>query len=260
MCIRDSFITVADISRLASTPVLKGFFEQSLFKGEDSTVRTIGSLLTAEDAVSMLALGVNFGAESEPPLLYVILQGDFGRLSFLKSIKRELKKQNMTLSSALVEDMAIYWQEDSADPFAFALPDSQHLIVSTKSSLVKLLEQAELKKEFPFSTVDSPLFGILKPSERIIKVLPPQVASLKLATFSTDDQGQVHIVAELLDVEQARNLEAFLLGMKALYLLQMDKQKVSQEILETVNIGSVDNFVLVDAPLEELLGLIVSEQ
>jgi hypothetical protein len=246
-------IAISDTHRLAAIPQLKNFLEDGLFKGDDTAIKTIRSLLGPQTKIGMIAMSAVLGDTGMPISFFVIVQGDFREVNFVDVIKQELEKENVSLASQAIGGVAIYSQGGSEAPFAFAIPDRNHLIVGTKISMQQLFEKPSSKdRTFPFVTVDSPFFGFLKSSDRIKKVLPPQFVPLELANFWADDQRWLHISIDCSDIEQAQNLRMFLSGMKALYMLQGESNQAMLEALGTVLIGGDQNKVLVDAPLEGL--------
>ncbi|MFH1874584.1 MAG: hypothetical protein ABH859_05290 [Pseudomonadota bacterium] len=247
------FIAVADIQRLSATPYLKKFFEEGLLKGDDQTIVAIRSMLFGDDGLSMLVFSGDLGEEKAGPQFNIIVQDDFVQKEFLESVKQELAKQGASLDSDLVGKIRIYWQAGMEEPFAFSLPDKKHLLIGTKDSLIKILTNVDQEKNFDFETKDSSFFGRLTSSANLQQYLPPQIASLTLATFTTDDQGRIKISLYLPDMNQAKNLEMFLLGMKALYMLQMQNQQAEQEVFGAIAISSQNNVVIIEAPLEELI-------
>lgn len=246
-------IAISDTHRLAAMPSLKNFLEEGLFKGSDTAIRTIRSLLGPQATIGMIAMSAILADTAAPISFFVIVQGDFREVGFVDAIKQELAKENIQLVSQEVGGTSIYSQEGSEAPFAFAIPDRNHLIVGTKIAMQQLFEKPPAKERvFPFVTIDSPFFGFLKATDRIKKVLPPQFASLELANFWADDQRWLHISIECSDIEQAQNLRMFLSGMKALYMLQGESNKALTDALGSIVIGSEGNVVRVDAPLEQV--------
>lgn len=244
---------IADIYRLVAMPPLKGFLEEGLFKGDDTALKTIRSLLGPQTKIGMIAMSAILGDTGVPISFFVIVQGDFREVNFVETIKKELAQENIALVSKTTEGVSLYSQEGPQAPFAFAVPDRNHLIVGTKESMEWLfLQKPSKEKTFPFISTDSPFFGYLKSSERIKKVLPPQFQSLAIANFWADDQRLLHISIECADSELAGNLRMFLLGMKALYMLQGESSKALVGALGSVTIGGEENVVRVDAPLEGL--------
>lgn len=247
------FIAISDIHRLATMPALKGFLEEGLFKGDDTAIKTIHSLLDSQTKIGMIAMSAVIGDAGLPISFFVIVQGDFREINFVEVIKQELEKESVPLVSQVTGGVSVYSQEGSETPFAFAIPDRNHLIVGTKIAMQQLFEKPPAKdKTFSFVTTDSPFFGYLKSSDRIKNVMPPQFASLELANFWADEQRRLHISIECSDVEQAQNLRMFLSGMKALYMLQGESNQSLIAALGSISISGEQNKVLVDAPLEQL--------
>lgn len=247
------FTVVADVHRLAAMPELKGFLEEGLFKGDDTAIKTIRSLLGPQAKIGMIAMSAILGDTGIPISFFVIVQGDFKEINFVESIKKELASESVTLVSKPVGAVSLYSQEGDQALFAFSVPDRNHLIVGTKDSMEQLLLQKPVKeKALPFVSIDSPFFGYLKSSERIKKILPPQFQSLALAKFWADDQRLLHLSIECADTEQAGGLKMFLLGMKALYMLQGEANKPLVDALGTVLIGGEENVVRVDVPLQNI--------
>lgn len=242
-------IVVADTHRLAAIPALKDFIEEGLFKGSDTAIKAIRSLIGPETRIGMLSLNAN--VKEAAPTMYVIVQGDFREKEFADKVKEDLARENISLVSTEVGSYRLYSQGAETSTFAFAIPVRDHLIVGMKAQMETLLQQKETF-EPPFPTTDSPFFGFLRSSERIKRVLPPQFASLELAKFSADDQQWLHITVECTDQVQADNLKMFLSGMKALYMLQTGSNKLVYDSLASVIIGGDGNTVRIDTPLAGL--------
>ncbi len=247
------FIAVADISRLSETPYLRDFFEQGLLKGENQTIVVLRSLLFADKELSMLVFSGNLAEQDQEPHFNIIVQDNFKKKDFLTSVQQELANQNASLESHLVGETEVYWQKGMQKPFAFALPDEQHILIGTKSSLLESLKNVDQQKNFDFESMDSSFFGRFTSSANLQNYLPQQIASLDRATFSTDEQGKITIRMYLPDITQAKNIEVFLSGMKALYMLQMQNQQSEQEVFGTISISSKKSVVIIEAPLEELI-------
>ena len=247
------FIAISDTYRLASIPELKNFLEEGLFKGSDTAIKAINSLLNSQTKIGMIAMCATLGDTGVPVSFFVIVQGDFREGKFVEYIKGELAKENLLLSSQESGKIAIYSQEGAEALFAFAIPDRNHLIVGTKAEMTAFFEKPSVaEKLFPFFTTDSPFFGFLKASDRIRKVLPPQFSSLELAKFWADDNKWLHALIDCSDIEQAQNFRMFLSGMKALYMLQSESNKMSVDALAGIAIGGEGATVQIDAPLEQL--------
>jgi hypothetical protein len=246
-------VIVADIYRLSTMPTLKSFLEEGLFKGEDTAIKTIRSLLGPETKIGMIAMSAVLGDSSSPISFLVVVQGDFRETHFVEEIKKELAAENAALASQTVGGVSLYSQEGENSPFAFAVPDRNHLVVGTKESMEHVfLQKPANGKTFPFESTESPFFGYLKSCERIRKILPPQFASLAMANFWADERKVLHISVECADAEQAGSLKMFLLGMKALYMLQGESNKALVDALGNIAIGGDENVVRIDAPLEDL--------
>lgn len=248
-------IVIADIYRLTSIPAAAIFLRGDIFGVENAVVKAAGPLFSSGNVIGMMAMNADFGDETGLPQLVVVIQGDFTKRNFLGLIKEELDKENISLSSEKSGETTIYWQGEGEEPFAFAMPDKYHLIVGTKGSVKSLIDEnlAGRTKEFPFLKVNSPFFGALRSSDRIKRFLPPQVASLEVAKFATDDKGIIRVSMELPDDNQAENLKVFLQGMKALYLLQKEGENITEDIIDSINIGGEGDMVNLALPLENLL-------
>ena len=246
-------VIVADIYRLSAMPLLKSFLEEGLFKGEDTAIKTIRSLLGPETKIGMIAMSAVLGDPASPISFLVIVQGDFRETSFVETVKKELALENVSLVSRTVGGVSLYSQEGENAPFAFAVPNRNHLVVGTKESMEQLFLQKPAKTTtFTFQSPESPFFGYLKSSERIRKVLPPQFASLAMANFWADELKVLHVSVECADADQAGSLKMFLLGMKALYMLQGESNKALVDALGSIAVGGEENLVRIDVPLEQL--------
>lgn len=249
-------IVIADTYRLAAIPQLKTLLEESLFKGSDTAVRAIRSLMGPEIKIGMISL--NATLKEGAPSIYVIVQGDFRENDFVARVRQDLARDNLNLASQEIGARRLYSQEGEVSPFAFAIPDRNHLLVGLKVELEALLQQKEVY-EAPFSTTDSPFFGSFRSSEKIRRVLPPQFASLELAKFSADENQWLHITIECTDQLQAENLKMFLSGMKALYMLQSESNRTVYDSLGDVMIGGEGNTVKIDTPLMSLPAVMPSD-
>ena len=242
-------IVIADTYRLATIPTLKGFLEEGLLKGSDTAVKAIRSLLGPETTIGMISL--NATIKESAPSIYVIVQGDFREKVFVDKVKEDLARENLNLASGDVGPYHLYFQAGEASPFAFVIPDRNHLIVGLKSQMEALLQQKE-SFEPPFPTTDSPFFGFLRSSDRIRRILPPQFSSLELAKFFADESQWLHVTVECTDQVQADNLKMFLSGMKALYMLQSESNKLAYDSLGSIIIGGDGNVARIDMPLAGL--------
>ncbi|PIU56473.1 MAG: hypothetical protein COS89_05955 [Deltaproteobacteria bacterium CG07_land_8_20_14_0_80_38_7] len=247
------FLVVSDIVRLKNIPSLMNFFEQSLFKGTDTTIEAISELLGKKSILSMLVMSANFKEDGSSFLFNVIAQGDFHKNNFISYIKDELSKKKISLLSEDIVGVKVYYQKDETndDPFAFALPDGIHLIVGTKKSLNELLNTG--RGTLPVTSANFAFFGYLRSSPVINKILPPQIAMFEMANFYSDDNAIIHFTVMLPDSVQANNLQVFLQGMKALYILQAEGNKALIESMDSILVTVNDRQAFVDAPFELLL-------
>jgi len=247
------FVAVVDFHRLAKTP-LSRFLEERLLSRGDKTI--VDAVFGPNNAIGMAALAVNFGKDQGPLSAIVTIQAELKEPDFIDKIRQELANENVKLSSELVEGVFVYWEEESEDPFAMALPGPHHLLIGSKSAIVSLLERPpEGSGHLPLPEPDSPFFGALRTSERMKRLFPRQIASVQFAQFASDDAMQLHIGVECADEDQANDLRMFLSGMKALYALQGDGNEVLQNAIDTVVIRGEGNVVQIDAPLEQLPSL-----
>ncbi len=247
-----NLVVVADIYRLSSIPVLKNLLEQGLFKGDDTSIKTIGALLGAETKIGMIVMSAAFGDAGTPVSFVVVAQGDFRELDFVESVKQQLSLENLSLSSSREGGVSLYTQAGTDSPFAFAIPDPSHLIVGTKEIMKTLISERKDKREFPLTTLDSPFFGFLNSSERIQKALPPQFASLTQALFWADENNSLQISVMCSTQEQAAGLKMFFSGMKALSMLQNESNKEAVEALGSIAIDGEGQAVRIGAPLDSL--------
>lgn len=246
------FTAIADINRLKTKPVLLNFFENNLLAGKGEDVTVIKSLFGSKTPIGMLSINLNLEGPGSWPFFSIIAQGDFKKMDLLKSIKKEMSSQRASLVSKKVRGVKVYWQEKSDAPFAFALPDNNHLIVGTMSSLEHILQKPNGEPDFPFENTDSALFGMLRASSRIRKVLPPHFASLEYAVFLADDQGVLHVSIQCEDPAQAVNLELFLSGMKAIYMFQAEENSKLLAALEGIGIESDGASIKVAVPIDQI--------
>lgn len=252
--VESDFIAIADIKRLGAMPSLARFFEDKFFRGDDLIVKSIRALINPEKMIGMIAMSITFDSVSGAPSFAVIVQGNLDK-NLLDLISQELVKENAKLTFTALGEVKIYWQDGAEMPFAFTLPDSNHLIVGTKPYVESIAGGMQNDKNFQFKTVDSAFFGRVRSSERIKQILPPQVALLEEAVFYTDNAGKIRISIVLPDVEQANNLQAFLQGMKALYMLQLQENVAVQDVINEIVITIEGNTVIVEAPIEHLFSM-----
>lgn len=243
------FIAVADVNRLSSIPKLNDFLEKHLFSGNEAGLNMIGPLL-ASNKIGMMAVGLNLNTVGIDPFFVVVVQGDFKSLDLIDSIKEELTKEKVSLVSKKVRGTKIYWQKDSKDPFAFAMPNNHHMLVGTTESLEHIIKSP--KSQESLESTNSPLFGILIFSGRIRKILPSQIAHPESARFAADDNGRLRIYIACPDALEANNLKLFFAGMKALYMLQGEEKEDLMKALEQVSIEVEGSGIHVDMPLNQL--------
>lgn len=243
------FTAAADITRLSSIPKLDDFLEKHIFKGNEAGIRMISPLL-ASNKIGMIAVSLNLSSSSAAPFFVVVVQGDFSKLDLVDFIKEELTKEKASLVSKKFRGIKIYWQKGSKEPFAFAMPNKNHLLVGTHNSLEHVIKSP--KSKVPLQSIDSPLFGMLRFSGRIRKVLPAQIAHPELARFAADDHGLLRTYVECPDVSEANNLKLFLAGMKALYMLQGEENEGLLSALEKISIDVEGSGVHINIPLNQL--------
>lgn len=246
------FTAIADIARLKTAPALLSFFENNLLTGKDKDVTVIKSILGSKTPVGMLAINLNLEGPGSWPFFLIIAQGDFEKMNLLKSIKQEMSEQRASLASKKIRGIKVYWQGKSNEPFAFALPDNNHLVVGTLSSLEHVFQKPNVEPDYPFENADSPLFGMLRASSRIRKVLPPHFASLEYAVFSTDDNGIMHISIQCEDPAQATDLGLFLSGMKAIYMLQAEENSKLLAAFESISIANEEGSIKITVPIGQI--------
>jgi hypothetical protein len=246
------FTAVADINRLKTKPALLKFFEDNLLAAEGGDIAAINSLFRPGTPIGMLSINLNLEGAGSLPFFSIIVQGDFKKMDLLKSITDDMSGQGASLVSKKINGVKVYWQEKSDAPFAFALPDNNHLVAGTMSSLEHIFEKPGAQPDFPFQNKDSALFGMLRASPRIRRALPPHFASLEYAVFSADDQDVLHISIECQDPNQASDLELFLSGMKAIYMIQAEENSRPLSALESIAIGKDGGLVRVDIPIDQI--------
>ena len=242
-------VIVADLYRLKTIAPLDRLFEYALKNGGGQTM--LSPALESINTIGMIVLCATL--DEGGPSVIVLVQSDFREPEFLEIVRKELEKEKTTLLSGVVAGIPFYWQDGEDLSVAIAFPDPRHLLIGTNDFLAKLLSHTiDYEQRLSLPETDTPLFGVVRSSTRIKKILPPQIASVELVQFSSDDAGKLHIVATCTDNKQADNLRLFLAGMKALYALQQEGNMPFVTALNAMAIRGENRFVLIDVPMEQL--------
>jgi hypothetical protein len=245
-------VIVADLYRLKAIAPVDSLFQYVIEKGVSKTM--LSSALGSINSIGMIVFCATL--DEGNPSVIVIVQSDFQEPEFLETIRTELEKEKTTLLSEIVNRVPLYWQEGSDLSVAISFPDPRHLLIGTKDFLIKLLHRTiDDNQRLSLPEPDAPLFGTIRSSNRIKKILPQQIASVEQAQFSSDDSGKLHIVVTCTDNKQAENLKMFLAGMKALYALQQEGNTPFLTALDAMAIGGEDRFVRIDTPIKQLPAL-----
>jgi len=246
------FTAIADISRMRTKSQFIKYLEDNLPPNADNEILTLKSIFNSAVPISMVSINLNLEGENNMPFFSIIVQGDFERIDLLKSIEDNISKMNGALVSEKVNSTTIYREKNSNSPFAFALPDRNHIVAGTLTSLKRIFEIQNSEPNFPFNNIDSAFFGILRVSPKIKKILPSHFDSIEYALFTTDEQDILHTTIQCQEPKQASDLKFFLSGMKAIYMIQANQNLKLQTALESLIIENIGNLVKVSIPLIQI--------
>lgn len=214
--------------------------------------------LARTETIGLVAVALTLKSPDGLPEAVFVVQGEIDRNAVVGSVDRSLAEEGDKLERTEIEGVTIYSEYPRGSSFAFAFPDAAHMVVGLSSAIEELIHASHAPTQravaMPFQSVaGAPLFGWLAVTERLKKILPPELAWLTTIRFSSDADLAIRVTVPTSSSQQHNDLKLFLEGLRASYLITGGSESKLNGLLLGTDIASDGAVVTIDIPLQKVL-------